>query len=359
MKPVYALDAAREGDVTVDDGVTRRRVCLWAVGLSAALVGGAPGAVAQGAAATAGGAGDGPPRLAYLVSDLRIPFWSIMWRGVKAEAERLGYAIEVFSADNDAKAELTHLVAALRQGVRGLVVSPTTSSACVTLLDLAAEAGVPVVISDIGTDGGDYVAYISADNLGGGYGIGRILAEAMIERGWRDGSVGIVAIPQKRYNGQARTAGFMKAMTEYGIRVAGLTQQVDFSYAETFDQTADLLSANPDMRAVWLQGSDRSQGALDAIAAAGRRGEVLLICFDAEPEFLDLIPQGVLVGAAMQQPYLMGQKAVAALDAHLRGDPVDKEQKLPVLAVSRRDIEDLTPIIRRNVLGLTGRGGGG
>ncbi|WP_404384226.1 substrate-binding domain-containing protein [Caenispirillum salinarum] len=299
-----------------------------------------------------------PPRLAYLVSDLGIPFWDIMWRGVRSEAARRGYAVEVFSAGNSPRDELGHVVQVIRQGVQGLIVSPTTSSACVTILDLAEKAGIPVVISDVGTDGGRYVSTISSDNEAGAHGIGVILANALAERGWLDGSVGIVAIPQKRANGQARTAGFMRAMEERSIRVSGIRQQMDFSYQETFDHTSDLLRADPALRAIWLQGSDRYQAALDAIAAAGRTGEVLLLTFDAEPEFLDLIPQGVLVGAGMQQPFLMGEKAAAAMDRHLRGETVDQVRKLPVLAVSQDNIEELTPLIRRNVLGLTGDGKG-
>jgi ribose transport system substrate-binding protein len=170
--------------------------------------------------------------------------------------------------------------------------------------------------------------------------------------GWSDGRVGVVAIPQKRANGQARTAGFMQAMEEAGIKGAGIRQQVDFSYQETFDHTRDLLASVPDIRAIWLQGSDRYQGALDAIAAAGRAGQVLLMTFDAEPEFIEMIPRGTLAGAGMQQPFLMGETAVETLDRHIKGLPVQREQKLPVLAVSEDTIKDEMDTIRRNVLGL-------
>ncbi len=297
----------------------------------------------------AGGKGK---RLAYLVSDLRIPFWDIMWRGIRSRAEELGYDITVFSAENNARDEFANVAAAIRAGVDGILLSPTNSAAAAAILKLAKDAGIPVVIADIGTDGGDYVSYISSDNRDGAYRIGRVLAAKLKARGWQGGRVGIVAIPQKRDNGQARTAGFMQAMDEAGIKGGGLRQQVDFSYRETFEHARDLLAAAPDIRAIWLQGSDRYQGALDAIAAAGREGQVLLVTFDAEPEFLDLIPRGVLAGAGMQQPFLMGEMAVATMDRHLRGMPVEREQKLPVLAISDDNIEAEMQTIRRNVLGM-------
>ncbi|MCP4041115.1 MAG: substrate-binding domain-containing protein, partial [Gammaproteobacteria bacterium] len=234
-------------------------------------------------------------RLAYLASDLRIPFWDIMKRGVVSRAAALGYKVDFYSADNNAKRELEFTAKVIRDKINGIILSPTNSSAAVTILRLAETAGIPVVISDIGTEGGDYVSYIASDNRKGSYQIGKILAKVLGERRWDRGRVGIIAIPQKRANGQARTAGFMQAMDEAGIRGAGIHQQVDFSYQETFDLASDLINDHADLRALWLQGSDRYQGALDAIAAVGKKGQILLICFDAEPEFLQMIPAGTLV----------------------------------------------------------------
>jgi ribose transport system substrate-binding protein len=290
-------------------------------------------------------------RLAYLVSDLRIPFWDIMWRGVQGQAEAMGYEVAVYSAENSSKRELEAMIEVIRHDVDGIVLSPTNSSAAVTLLKLASDAGIPVVISDIGTESGEHVSFISSDNLEGSYQLGQLLVEALQERGWSDGKVGIIAIPQQRSNGRARTEGFLRALKESGVQGADIQQQVDFSYQETFDFTVEMLDGFPDLRAVWLQGSDRYQGALDAFAARDREGEVLLICFDAEPEFVDMIKEGQLVAAGMQQPFLMGERAVKSLVEHLDGKEVPREQKMPILAVSKKNIDALMPTIHRNVLG--------
>ena len=292
------------------------------------------------------------PKLAYLVSDTSIPFWQIMAHGVRNSAKSLGYEVTVYNAENSAKKELEATIDAIKSNASGIIVSPTNSSACVTVLKLAKNASIPVVISDIGTDGGEYISYISSDNRDGAYKLGKILTEKMKELGWRNGRVGIIAIPQKRLNGKMRTAGFVQALDEAGIKGADIRQQVTFSYRETYDFSRELIQKNPDLRALWLQGSDKYRGALDAIADSGKKGEILLITFDAEPEFLDLIPKGILVGAGMQQPFLMGEKAVETMDDFLRGKPVEKNQQLPVLAISSDNIAKKLPLIRRNVLGI-------
>lgn len=291
-------------------------------------------------------------RLVYIVSDQRIPYWEIMARGVEHRATNLGYTLDIYSADNNAKQELEFVAKAIQEKVDGMIISPTNSSAAATILRLAQSAKIPVVISDIGTDSGEYVSYIGSDNFEGSYQLGKILVQSLEARDWLDGSVGIIAIPQKRSNGQARTSGFMKALNEAGLSSADLHQQIDFSYQETFSYTLELIRDHQHLRAIWLQGSDRYQAALDAIAQEGLEGEILLICFDAEPEFLDLIPQGVLIGAGMQQPFLMGEKAVNSIHHHLDGQQVPHQQLLPVLAVSAENISELLPVIRLNVLGM-------
>jgi len=292
-------------------------------------------------------------KLAYIVSDLRIPFWKIMGSGVRNTAESLGYQVDIYSAKNNVKNELENTIQAIRDNVSGLIISPTASSAASTILRLAKKAGIPVVISDIGTDDGEYISYISSNNKEGAYNIGKILVHKMVKEGMQDKSVGIIAIPQKRANGRARTAGFVKALGEGEIKTAGIFQQITFSAQETYDFSRELMNENPRLGAIWLQGSDRYQAALDAIADAGREGEMLLICFDAEPEFLKLIPQGLLVGAAMQQPYLMGKEAVMAMDGYLHNQQINKEIKLPVLAVSSENMAEQLETIKMNVLGLT------
>ena len=144
----------------------------------------------------------------------------------------------------------------------------------------------------------------------------------------------------------------MKAMDESSIKGANIKQQITFSKEETYNFTKELINENPDLNAIWLQGSDKYQGALDAIYESGKKDKILLLTFDAEPEFLELISNNVLIGSAMQQPFLMGEKAVENMDKYLNNQVVEKNNKLPVLAISKENIKDNLSIIKRNVFGI-------
>lgn len=289
--------------------------------------------------------------LAYITSDQRIPFWNILARGVQSQAQQLGYEVLIFSADNSAKQELQSLAKVIQHNVDGLIISPTTSSAGATLIKLANAADIPVVVADIGADSDQYLSFISFDNYQGAYDLGLILSQALKQKGWQEGRVGIVSIPQRRLNGRQRTEGFLQALDASGIQAGGIRQQVDFSYAETYSFSRELIDNEPELRAIWLQGSNRYQAALDAIRDAGREGSILLATFDAEPEFIQMIQQGSLVGSAMQQPFLMGEQAVRYLDNHFEGKPVPHQQRLPILAISAENLESHLSTIQRNVLG--------
>lgn len=292
-------------------------------------------------------------KIVYIVSDLEIPFWQIMSKGIKEKANEFGYEVDIYSSQNLKKNELENLAIALSSKIDGLVISPINSSSAVTLLEIAKTKNIPVVIADIGSDSENYLSFISSDNQNGAYELGKILTKYMKELEInKEGTVGIIAIPQKRANGKARTLGFMEALNEENIKSAGLYQQVDFSYKETYNYSKKLIDENKNLRAIWLQGSDKYKGALDAIKDSKKEGKIALICFDAEPEFLEMIPKGILIGSAMQQPYLMGQEAVISLDNFFNKKEVVKEKKLPILAISKDNIEEKLQTIKLNVLGI-------
>ena len=292
-------------------------------------------------------------KLAYIVSDINIPFWQIISKGIKDKSNELGYEIHIYSSNNLKKNELENLASAISLKIDGLIISPINSSTASTLLEIANMNKIPTIVADIGSDSQDYLSFISSDNKKGAYELGKILSKYMKSLSWnKEGTVGIIAIPQKRLNGKDRTIGFIKALEEDNIKVSGMYQQVDFSYEETYNYSKKLIDENKNLRAIWLQGSDKYKGALDAIKKANKQNEIALICFDAEPEFLEMIQNGDLVASAMQQPYIIGQEAVVTLNNYFNNKEVKKEQKMEILSISKENIDDKLKIIKLNVLGI-------
>ena len=100
---------------------------------------------------------------------------------------------------------------------------------------------------------------------------------------------------------------------------------------ETFKFTQDMLTANPNMRGMFIQTDQPTIGALRAIKAGHREGTLLVAAFDGIPEFVDLLKKGEIVASGMQQPYLMGVKSGEALVTALKGGKPEKEILVPIV----------------------------
>ena len=288
--------------------------------------------------------------IVYLTPGLDLPFWRYLSEGVEKVAKDKGYAYQALDSHNSAQTQLRNAQDAIARGVAGIVISPTDSSTAPSVQDLAAKANIPVVIADIGTNGGDYVSFIISDNFEGAKGVGEALAKALKAKNWQDGSVGLVTISQARKNGQARTAGFREAMKAAGItKEASLQQMQSYTADETFKFVQDMITGHPDMRAVWIQTDQPAIGALRAIKAARKQNDILVAAFDGIPEFVDLLKSGQIVATGMQQPYLMGEKSAEAMFTHLEGGTPEKQILVPILVVTSENIDQVLPTVKETV----------
>jgi ribose transport system substrate-binding protein len=289
--------------------------------------------------------------LVYLTPGLDLPFWRYLSKGIEATVKAKGFGFQTLDSHNSAQNQLQNAQDSIARGVAGIILSPTDSSTAPSVLTLAKRAKIPVVIADIGTNSGDYASFIISDNYRGAHDVGVALAHALKKKGWEAGSVGIVAISQARKNGQARTKGFLDGMKEGGFtgKQAGLQQMQSYTADETFKFTQDLLTANPDMRGLFIQTDQPAIGALRAIKAARRDGQVLLAAFDGIPEFVDLLKSGQIVASGMQQPYLMGVRSGEAMLETLDGKTPKKEITVPILAVTSENIDKELPTVKKTV----------
>jgi ribose transport system substrate-binding protein len=292
----------------------------------------------------------GSKELAYITPSLSVSFWRYVAKGIDAAATEGGFTLTTLDSNNDGQTQLKNAQDAIARGVAGIVISPTDSSTAPSVLELAAKAGIPVVICDIGTESGEFTAFVGSDNPGGARGIGDAAAMALKEKGWTDGSYGIIGIPQSRKNGQARTKGFREAMAAIGMtKEVPLQQMQTFTADESFKFAQDMITANPDLRLIFIQSDQQAIGAYQAVEAARKADSILVAAFDGTPELLKLIQEGKIVGSGMQQPYLMGATASKALLEKLGGGTPQKEIAVPIMVVTAANAAKDLDAIKLNV----------
>jgi len=291
-------------------------------------------------------------QIVYLAAKSDLPFWNTLGKGVKAIAQENGYTYLEMDSNLSAATQLVNARKALALGVDGIVISPVDSHSAPEVLDVALKAGIPVVIADIGTNGGEFVTYVKSDNYRGAYEIGTALAAALKDKGWSKDPFALITISLARKNGQDRTNGFLDAMKDAGsANQAALKQMQDYSANETFQYVKDILAATPNLRGLFIETDQPVEGAMQEIKAAKKHGEVLIASFDAMPQVEKLLKDGTLVAVGMQQPYLMGNKAAEALIGNLHGQPQAKQILVPILVATKANIAKLLPIAAKTVFG--------
>ncbi len=291
--------------------------------------------------------------IVYLSAKLDLPFWRTLGQGVHDVALAQGYNYRALDSKLNGQTQLQNARDAIAKGVAGIVISPTDSQTAPGVLELARKAGVPVVIADIGTNGGQYVSYVKSDNYRGAYDVGMALAAALKEKGWQDAPYALVTISLARKNGQDRTNGFRDAMKEAGMgKEAALRQMQSYSADETTQYVHDMLAAAPTLRSMFIETDQPTMGALQALKTEKKQGDLLIGSFDAMPDVAELLKSGPLVAVGMQQPYLMGEKAAEALLASIHGATPAKQILVPILVATTKNIKQLMPIANKTVFGI-------
>jgi ribose transport system substrate-binding protein len=275
------------------------------------------------------------PRIGCFVFT-RSTFWSMLAHGVTARAAEFGATVEVQSA-RDVAGQDAILAQMIAQRVDALVVGVIDPVRGARSARAAAAAGIPVIAVVAELPDGAARCNVRVDDIGG--------AEQAAERllGLIGGR-GAVAHLQGALNVRTalnRSKGFYAAVArQRGIRVAYEAQGTEWSYENGRALMAEALAAHPDIAGVFAASDGMAIGALDAIAAAGRAGEIVVVGFDGQPEGLTAVHSGRLAATVDQPAYTIGQTAADAVERLLRGEQVPAEITIPSRLITAENLAD-------------------
>jgi ribose transport system substrate-binding protein len=245
-------------------------------------------------------------KIGLSVSTLNNPFFVELKNGAEQKAAELGAEISVVDArDNPAK-QLNDIQDLIQKGVDILIINPTDSDAIVTAIEDANNAGIPVITVDRGANGGEVLVHIASDNVAGGVMAAEFLAEKINFKGKVVELVGIPGTSAARDRGK----GFETKLEDYPDIELVAKQSANFNRAEGLRVMENILQAHPDIDAVFAQNDGMALGAVEALRAAGKLDQVVVVGFDAIDDAVKAVEDGEMAGTIAQQPALMGSLAV-------------------------------------------------
>jgi ribose transport system substrate-binding protein len=212
-------------------------------------------------------------------------------------------------------------------------MAATDAEALIAPVEEAIAAGVPVVMVDSGINSDAPYAYIATDNVGAAADGARILAELIGESG-KVGNLGILA---GSHTGAQRDDGFLDEIANYPDITMLPTQFTGCDPAKALNAATDLLTANPDLVAFYSACGPNGLGIAQAVKAAGRSGEVVIVTFDPNPEVIPLFEDGTITAMIAQNPLEMGVQGVDAIDAVINGREIENKEVAVSVTIITQD----------------------
>ncbi len=285
-------------------------------------------------------ASNAKPKIALVMKSLANEFFSTMAEGAKKhQAAHTGeYDLIVNGIKNETDlAEQVNLVEQMvARRVSAIVIAPADSKALVPALKHAKEAGILVVNIDNKLDpqtlkqASVTVPFVGPDNRAGAKKVGEALAKRL-----RPGDkVAIIEGIPTAYNGQQRRLGFEDAMKAAGMNIVSV-QSGDWEMDKANNVAAAILSEHPDIKAILCANDNMALGAVAAIQAAGKAGQVLVVGFDNIGAIRPMLADGRVVATADQHADQLAVYGIEAALKILKGEAPPADQTTAVDLITK------------------------
>lgn len=285
------------------------------------------------------------PKIALVFKAQTNPFFAKMAEGAQAAADRLKVQLIVLGIDreNDFEQQARQVESAVAQGAHAILIAPADSHGIVDPLKRAADQDVLIINLDNRIDkqttlkaGLDILTFIGPDNKAGA----EKATSELIRRMGGKGKIAMLEGIQGADNAAQRAAGFMAAVMETAPRVqlAG-SAAADWDTAMGQQKMEGLLAQHPDLNGVFCANDNMALGAIQAIEAAGKAGQIFVTSYDNIQAAQDAIRAGKLHATIEQHPELMGQWGVEFAYKALGGEDIPKEIPVPTDLVTLETLE--------------------
>jgi len=242
------------------------------------------------------------------------PYTLRVLAGVNAAAEKYGCDVVAIDSQDDQNKQIADTEALIARGVDAIVATPITTEGGQAVVDLANEAGVPIICVSRTVPSGKY-AYIGSNDVDAGRMAVRYFAEQL-------GGSGKVAMVQGTMGSSSeidRTAGWDEEIVNY----PGLEEVMRLTGGFFRDggnkATEDILTAYPDVEAIWYQNDAMLVGGVVALEEAGMNDQVITLGVDGDPETIAYIKDARANATLYQEAELQGGLAVGLAVAAIQG----------------------------------------
>ena len=262
-------------------------------------------------------------KVALIMSDIGSanPFWAAVENGALDKGKELGVDVAAVGppgGETDVAGQIALVEDQIAKGVVGIAISPADTAALIPALEQARERGVHVVFVDKRADMPG--TYIGTNNIPAA----KIGAEHICNSVEAGSEVAILQGIISGTTGQHRAQGGREGLEGCGLKLVA-EQPADWDTAKAQSVTENILTANPNLKAIFASNDNMALGAIEALRTAKMLDQVMVVGFDGNPNAAESILAGELAASVAQRPYVMGQMGVEAVLKLAAGETLDDE----------------------------------
>ncbi len=250
------------------------------------------------------------------------PFFVKMKEGAQAEAKKSG--AKLLSAagkqDGDNAGQVTAIENMVAAGAKTILITPSDSKAIIPSIKKAQAQGVMFIALDSPTDpveGTD--ALFATDNYKAGILIGQYAKATMAGKPAKIATLDLFPghpVGAQRHNGFMSGFGLAAADAKSNelSKTAEIVCMADSFGDQAKGQTAmeNCLQKNPDINVVYTINEPAAAGAYQALKAAGKEKQVLIVSVDGGCAGVKNVKAGMIAATSQQYPLKMASMGVAA-----------------------------------------------
>lgn len=255
------------------------------------------------------------------ITKFPVPFFATMEDAAKAYAAA-NPGVEIIygqgTSATDIEGQIAQIESMVTQGVKGIALTPVDPTVA-PALDKAIAQGVKIVLMDNSIpDWKGRTSLATTDNYAAGVLAGQYLKSVLKQGdtlGILEGVPGVPALDD-------RVNGMLEGLKGVEVKVVGragtnCTEELGINVAQ------DLLTANPDLKAIYAACGPPAAGAAQAIKNAGIASDaIVLVGFDFCCGEAEALTAGIEDATVAQFPAKMAELGVDALVKAIRGDEV-------------------------------------
>jgi ribose transport system substrate-binding protein len=277
-----------------------------------------------------------PYTIAVVLKNFTNPFWLTHQKAATQAGKDLGVNITVLAPTkpDNVEEQIRILEDLISKKVDAVVVAPANTQAIAAGVQKLNAAKIPVVYDNTRGSGGDFVAYIGADNVL----VGRTMAEEMVKRMGGKGKLLVLEGFPGQQTADDRLKGVKEALAK-NPPIEYLSQTGKWTLDEGRNVTENTLQRWPDLKAILCIGGEMALGAAEAVKAADKEGKIIISSMDVYPAQVAAVKGGKVHFTISQAPQDQAYWSVVAAIRSLNGEKVPQEIRTPVVIVTKENVD--------------------